>query len=173
MLSWSVRHFPSKICWQILSFLLELHWFQLHLIEENKVHQQLLHFAKHQTPLVQFCPKFRQPTLNDISQSFLCQIADFYDLTPFFLLISFRCVIYPWRAEQADAQHPDVTSPQPHSLQGMAEAHMCRLTPRPQLVGPVGESAWNDCFRGRSYIPLMAGFCLVMSIWVYFEYIRL
>ena len=84
VLSWSVRHFPSKICWQILSFLLELHWFQLHLIEENKVHQQLLHFAKHQTPLVQFCPKFRQPTLNDISQSFLCQIADFYDLTPFF-----------------------------------------------------------------------------------------
>lgn len=86
VLSWSVRHFPSKICWQMLSFLLELHWFQLHLREENKVHQQLLHFAKHQTPLVQFCPKFRQPTLNDISQSFLCQIADFYDLTPFFFV---------------------------------------------------------------------------------------
>ncbi|XP_055283667.1 serine/Arginine-related protein 53-like [Moschus berezovskii] len=51
------------------------------------------------------------------------------------------------RAEQAGAQHPDVDSPQPRSPQGMVDAHMCRLTPRPQLVSPVGRSAWNDCFR--------------------------
>ncbi|KAF3829872.1 hypothetical protein GH733_001823 [Mirounga leonina] len=64
---------------------------------------------------VQFCPNFRQTTVNNISQSFLCKIADSHCSNTIFCCYPFMFVCEFTHGEQsgARAQCPDSARPQP------------------------------------------------------------
>lgn len=106
------------------------HW---HLLtEESRVYWQPSHSPKRQTPLVfQFCPNFRQTTVNNIPQSLLCKTADSHCSVPSSAVIHSCLCEFP---HQQQSRYRCAASGQPWALPWQAGGQGGRKACRPQLL---------------------------------------